>query len=133
LADPKRVQERACQLQRQLQRQSEAAQEERNGNDQAVEAAAQSWAEKGEAHRALAFQIATSELKKIAKAPPAVESWRDVDVLDRIGHAGLDDSERNQNINIGMQLVEARLLSIELPKDALPGMLGSEPQSPVGS
>ena len=30
------------QLQRHLQRQSEAAQEERNGNDQAVEAAAQS-------------------------------------------------------------------------------------------
>ena len=82
---PSRVQERARQLQRQLQRQSEAAQEARNGNDQAVEAAAQSWAEKGEMHRQLAFQIATSELKKVAHAPPPVESWRDVDFLDRIG------------------------------------------------
>jgi hypothetical protein len=117
---PSRVQERVCQLQRHLQRQSETAQEERNGNDQALEAAAQSWAEKGEAHRQLAFQIATSELKKIAHAPPPVESWRDVDFLDRIGRrsAGLDDSERSQNINIGMQMVEFRLANISLPPDA---------------
>jgi hypothetical protein len=126
---PSRVQERACQLQRQLQRQSEAAQEARNGNEEIIEAVAESWAQKGEAHRALAFQIATSELKKIAKAPPAVESWRDVDFLDRIGRrsAGLDDSERNQNINIGMQLIEYRLSQINLPPDALSNMPGSEP------
>ena len=119
---PSRVQERACQLQQQLQRQSEAAQEARNGNDQAVEAAAQSWAEKGEMHRQLAFRIATSELRKVAHAPPLVESWRDVDFLDRIGRrsAGLDDSERNQTINIGMQMVEARLINLSLPPDALP-------------
>ena len=126
---PSRVQERARQLQQQLQRQSEAAQEARNGNEKVIEAVAESWAEKGEAHRALAFQIATSELKKVAGAPPPVECWRDVDVLDRIGRrsCGLDDSERNQNINIGMQLIEARLLAIDLPKDALPGMPGCEP------
>ena len=34
-----------------------------------IEAAAQSWAEKGETHRALAFQIATSELKKSLTLP----------------------------------------------------------------
>lgn len=94
----------------------------RNANEKAIEAVAESWAEKGEAHRQLAFQIATGELKKIVHAPPPVESWRDVDFLDRIGRrsAGLDDSERNQTINIGMQMVEMRLakISLSLPPDA---------------
>ena len=62
----------------------------------------------------------TPRSRAAAQTPPPVESWRDVDLADRCArrNAGLDDSERNQNINIGMQLVEARLLSIELPKDA---------------
>jgi hypothetical protein len=100
---------------------SRAHEEARNGNEEVIQTVAESWSERGEAHRALAFQIATSELKKIAKAPPAVESWRDVDVLDRIGrrNAGLDDSERNQTINVGMQLIEYRLSQISLPPDAL--------------
>ena len=40
--------------------------------------------------------------------------------LDRAGRrsCGLDDSERNQNINIGMQLIEYRLANISLPPDA---------------
>jgi hypothetical protein len=117
---PSRVQERARLLQESLQSRSEAVQERRNGNEKAIEAAAQSWAERGEMHRQLAFQIATSELKKVAHAPPLVESWRDVDFLDRIGRrsAGLDDSERSPNINIGMQLIEYRLANISLPPDA---------------
>ena len=78
---PSRVQERARLLQESLQSRSEAAQEARNGNDQAIEAAAQSWAEKGETHRALAFDFAHGALKAAAKAPPPVESWRDIDFL----------------------------------------------------
>ena len=117
---PSKIAERAAVLQSRYNR---------NGNEEVIQTAAESWAEKGEAHRALAFQIATSELKKVAKAPPLVESWRDVDFLDRIGRrsAGLDDSERNQTINVGMQMVEFRLTNISLPPDALPGMPGSEP------
>jgi hypothetical protein len=116
---PSRVQERARLLQESLQSRSEAAQERRNGNEEVIQTVAETWAEKGEMHRQLAFQIATSELKKVAHAPPLVESWRDVDFLDRIGRrsAGLDDSERNQTINIGMALVNARLESINLPKE----------------
>ena len=36
-------------------------------NDQAVEIIAQSWAERGEAHRALAFQLAHNSLREAAK------------------------------------------------------------------
>jgi hypothetical protein len=123
-----RVEERARLLQASLQRQSEAAQERRNGNDQALEAAAESWAQKAERHRALAFDFAHGALRTASKAPPPIESWRDIDLIDRCArrNAGLDDSERNQTINIGMQMVEARLLSLELPRDALPGMPGCE-------
>jgi hypothetical protein len=102
-----------------LQRQSEAAQEARNGNDRAVEAAAQSWAEKGEAHRSLIYDLTNAALRKVAKAPPPLESWSDIERADKAGRrsCGLDDSERNQNINIGMQLVEFRLSQINLPPD----------------
>jgi hypothetical protein len=71
---PSRVQERARQLQQQLQRQSEVAQEERNCNDQAVEAAAQSWAEKGEMHRLLAFKLANDALAAAARTGLPIES-----------------------------------------------------------
>ena len=125
-----RVEERARLLQASLQRQSEAAQERRNGNEQAIEAAAQSWAEKGEAHRSLVYGITTAALKKIAHAPPPIENWSDIEKADRAGRrsAGLDDSERNQTINIGMQMIQTRLesLTLSLPKDALPGMPRSE-------
>jgi hypothetical protein len=126
---PSRVQERARQLQQQLQRQSEAAQEARNGNEEAIEAAAQSWAERGEEHRAIVYGITTAALKKVAHAPPPLESWSDIERADKAGRrsCGLDGSERNQNINIGMQLIEYRLSQINLPPDALSNMPGSEP------
>jgi hypothetical protein len=126
---PNRVEQRVQALQARLQRRSKAAQERRNGNEEVIQTVAESWAERGEMHRQLAFQIATGELKKVAHAPPPVDSWRDLDVLDRIGRrsAGLDDSERNQTINIGMQMVEARLINLSLPPDALPG----DPKPPV--
>ena len=67
-----RVEERARLLQASLQRQSEAAQERRNGNDQALEAAAESWAQKAERHRALAFDFAHGALRTASKAPPPI-------------------------------------------------------------
>ena len=89
---PSRVQERARQLQLQLQRQSEAAQEARNGNEKAIEAAAQSWAEKGEMHRQLAFSLANSSLAAAAKAGLPIETWRDAHLADQVARkaSGLD-------------------------------------------
>ena len=57
--------------------QSEAVCEDyRNGNEEVIEAAAQSWAERGEAHRSLAFTASPhAALKKVAYAPPPLESW----------------------------------------------------------
>jgi hypothetical protein len=68
---PSRVEHRAQALQARLQRRSETAQERRNGNDATTETLAQSWTEKGEAHRALAFQLAHDSLRKAAKTGPA--------------------------------------------------------------
>ena len=58
---PSKIAERAAVLQSRYNR---------NGNEEVIQTVAESWAEKGEAHRQLAFQIATSELKKVAHAPP---------------------------------------------------------------
>ena len=125
---PSRVQERACQLQLHLQRQSEAAQEERNGNDQALEAAAQSWAEKGEMHRQLAFKLANGALAAAAKTGGLpIADWRDADLCDKVArrNAGLDHDHQNV-MNVNLDLVNFRLtqISASLPKDALPGMPG---------
>ena len=94
----------------------------RNGNEEVIQAAAETWAEKGEQHRSLVHGITTAALKKVAYAPPPLESWSDIEKADRAGRrsCGLDDSERNQTINIGMQMVEARLINLSLPPDALP-------------
>ena len=99
-----------------------AAEQRRDVNEITTETLAQSWAEKGEAHRALAFQLAHDSLKEAAKRGLPIESWRDADLADKSArrNAGLDDSERSQNINIGMQLINDRLLQINLPPDALP-------------
>ena len=57
--------------------------QQRNGNAEVIEAVAQSWAEKGEQHRALAFDLANSELRKAAKAGLPVKYWRDASLADR--------------------------------------------------
>jgi hypothetical protein len=126
---PSRVEERARLLQASLQRQSEAAQERRNGNEKAIEAAAQSWAERGEAHRRVAFDLAHNALKAAARAGLGISDWRDADLCDKVArrNAGLD-SEEGSRISFGMTLVNARLenISLNLPKDALPGMPGAQ-------
>ena len=118
---PSRVEERARQLQDSLQRRSMAAEQRRDVNEMTTETLAQSWAEKGEAHRALAFQLAHDSLKAAAKRGLPIESWRDVDLADRSArrNAGLDDSDAH-NVSIGMALINYRLEHMHLPKDALP-------------
>ena len=126
---PSRVQERACQLQRQLQRQSEAAQEARNGNDKAIEAVAETWAERGEMHRQLAFNLANGALRQAHREGLPVTSWRDAHAADAVARKACGLDHESTAVNINMALVNTRLeaVSLILPKDALPGMPGCEP------
>ena len=66
---PSRVEERARQLQASLQRSREATEQRRNGNDATTESLAESWAERGEAHRSLVYGMTNTALKKVAKNP----------------------------------------------------------------
>jgi hypothetical protein len=68
----------------------------------------------------LAFDFANGALKNAAKAGLPIENWRSAALADGMARkaSGLDDSERNQTINIGMQMVEFRLANISLPPDA---------------
>jgi hypothetical protein len=86
-------------------------------NDQAVEIIAQSWAERGEQHRLLAFQLAHNSLKTAAKRGVPITDWRDVDLADKTArrNAGLD-SEEGTRISIGMEIINQRLETIDLPK-----------------
>ena len=95
--------------------------EQRNSNAQVTEAIAESWAEKGERHRALAFDLAHNSLRKVAKIGLPIENWKDADLADKAArrNAGLDSEEGNR-IQIGLALIETRLQAINLPKDALP-------------
>ena len=68
---PSRVEERARQLQDSLQRRSMAAEQRRDVNEITTETLAQSWAEKGEAHRAIAFNLAHDSLKRSRQEGPA--------------------------------------------------------------
>jgi hypothetical protein len=113
---PSRVEERARQLQDSLQRRSEAAEQRRDGNEITTETLAQSWAERGEQHRAVAFQLAHDSLKAAAKTGLPIESWRDADLADKTArrNAGLDDSKARK-VSIGMTLINQRLDSIQLP------------------
>jgi hypothetical protein len=95
--------------------------QQRNSNAQATEALAESWAERGEAHRALAFDLAHTALREAARKGLPIESWRDADLADKSArrNAGLDDSDAH-NVSIGMALINYRLEHMHLPKDALP-------------
>ena len=125
---PSMIQKRVEALQKSVTERA-VCEDYRNGNAEVIEAVAQSWSERGEEHRALVYGITTAALKKVAKAPPPIESWSDIEKADRAGRrsCGLDDSERNQNINIGMQLIEYRLANISLPPERFAGFRTHSP------
>ena len=114
-AVPSRIAERT----RALQARYKACESDRNGNEEVIQAVAQSWAERGEQHRLLAFQLAHNSLKRAAKRGLPIEDWRDADLADKTArrNAGLD-SEEGSRIQIGLALIETRLQAINLPKDA---------------
>jgi hypothetical protein len=93
--------------------------QQRNSNAQVTEAIAESWTEKGEAHRSLVYGMTNTALKKVAKTPPPLESWSDIERADKAGRrsCGLDDSEATRNINDGLQLINQRLEMADLPKE----------------
>ena len=95
--------------------------EARNGNEEVIQTVAESWAERGEQHRLLAFQLAHNSLKTAARRGLPIEDWRDADLAEKTArrNAGLD-SEEGSRIQIGLALIETRLQAINLPKDALP-------------
>ena len=116
-AVPSKIAERT----RALQARYKACESDRNGNEEVIQAVAESWAERGEQHRLLAFQLAHNSLKMAAKRGLPIEDWRDADLADKTArrNAGLD-SEEGSRIQIGLALIETRLQAINLPKDALP-------------
>ena len=67
----------------------------RHCNDQAVEIIAQSWAERGEQHRTLTFNLAHSELIAVSKRGLAIEDWSSAEKADRMARkaCGLDSEE----------------------------------------
>ena len=117
---PSRVEERVRQLQVSLQRRSEVAEQSRHANDVTTETLAQDWLSRGEAHRALIYEITNAALRRLGNQPPPLEAWADIERADKAGRraCGLDDSEAVRSINVGMQLIEYRLAHIQLPPDA---------------
>ena len=69
--------------------------QQRSSNAQVTEAIAESWAEKGEAHRSLIYGMTNTALQKVVRNPPPLESWSDIERADKAGRraCGLDDSE----------------------------------------
>ena len=104
-----------------LQARYKACESNRNANEEVIQTVAESWAERGEQHRLLAFQLAHNSLKTAARRGLPIEDWRDADLADKTArrNAGLD-SEEGSRIQIGLALIETRLQAIDLPKDALP-------------
>ena len=95
--------------------------QQRDCNARATEAIAESWAEKGELHRSLIYDMTRTALKKVVKSPPALEDWSSIERADKAARraCGLEDSKETRNVSIGMQLINQRLeiITADLPKE----------------
>lgn len=81
---------------------------------------AETWADKGENHRALAYKMAHSALKDASSCPPEVKDWADVERIDKMARraAGLDNGDAanvSQTFNFAMLGDRAEGDVIELP------------------
>jgi len=82
---------------------------------QLLQAMAESWLQKGEEHRALAFRIAHDALKKLSKKRvPLSADWQEVDKADKMARraAGLDDGEKTK-VNVELNLVNQRIVAMQ--------------------
>jgi hypothetical protein len=73
-----------------------------------VEKQAETWLEKGEKHRSLAYKMAHSALQDAASCPPEVKDWSDVERIDKMARraAGLDNGD---SVNVNNQFNFAML------------------------
>jgi hypothetical protein len=121
---PARIRERAKALQEGRDKAHKLARERSCNSDQALEALAQDWVSRGEAHRAIIYELTNAALRKVSKQPPPLENWSDIERCDKAGRraTGLDHEEAH-NISLGLQLVNQRIEAayLTLPKDALSG------------
>jgi hypothetical protein len=72
----------------------------RQCKDKAAAIISESWAEKGEKHRALTFRMAHNALLKASKQDLQIECWRDAALADRMARkaAGLDQDTTSINL-----------------------------------
>jgi hypothetical protein len=115
-AVPSRIAERT----KALQARYKACESDRNSNEEVIQAVAQSWAERGEQHRILAFQLAHNSLKTAAKRGLPIEDWASAEKADKMARRGAELDHETHSVNLNMQLINWRLEHIHLPKDALP-------------
>lgn len=80
-----------------------------HANEEVTQSLAESWAEKGDQHRALAFSLAHTSLQKASVEPP--QTWRDVELADRIARraAGLDEGSQTVEAKFSLQLIHQRM------------------------
>jgi hypothetical protein len=118
---PARIQERAKALQEGRDKAHKLARERSRNGDQALEVLAEDWVSRGEAHRALIYELTKTALRRLGNQPPPLEAWADIERADKAGRraCGLEDSEAARNINVGMQLIEYRLSQINFYRQTL--------------
>ena len=83
------------------------------------------WAERGEIHRRLAFDLATKALQLLQNdrgGLPALEQWSDIERADKMARraAGLEANEVSGKVNVNLALVNQRILALDatMPPDA---------------
>lgn len=110
---PSRVEDRAKALQRNVTERRIERDAERASNEGVIGVLAESWAEKGEEHRAIAFQMAHTAMKRAAEAPPTIDDWADVERVDKIARkaAGLDEENVISSVNaFQFQFLDERII-----------------------
>ncbi len=81
---------------------------ERSLNEKKAEIAAESWLERGESHRGIAFQVAHKAVKQAMLAPPEVKDWADLERADKMARraAGLEQEGIQQSNSFTFTLVK---------------------------
>jgi hypothetical protein len=71
--------------------------------------------EKGEIHRALAFQIAHQALENASSKAKKVMDWQDIERADKMARraAGLEAERASGTVNIALRLVNQRILAYQ--------------------
>ena len=83
------------------------------------------WAERGEIHRRLAFDVPTKALQLLQNDRGgllALEQWSGIERADKMARraAGLETNEVSRKVNVSLALVNQRILALNatMPPDA---------------